>query len=199
MSASYLETVAPEAASGPVREMYDADVATLGYVTTDSFLFSLRPGVHASWRALVKTIRKTMRLRPYELVTLAAAQALGCRACVSAHGALLLRNGVVDRAQLEAIVRDFRDARLEPLEVAMMDLAENVAIDAHRVTPADIETLRTLGLADAEILDVVLAAAARSFYSKTLEALGVPPCPELVETNHLLDMVGREAIVSRAC
>jgi uncharacterized peroxidase-related enzyme len=195
----YLETVAPDAASGEVREMYDADIAALGYVTTDSVLFSLRPAVHAAWRPLVRSIRQTMRLRHYELVTLAAARALGCRACVSAHGALLLRNNVVDRAQLEAIVRDFRDAGLDPLEVAMMDLAQKVAIDAHRVTRSDVETLRTLGLADAEILDVVLAAAARSFYSKTLEALGVPPCPELVETNDLLDVVKPGPVANRAC
>jgi len=43
------------------------------------------------------------------------------------------------------------------------------------VTQADIERLRGLGLSDAEILDVVLAAAARCFFSKTLDALGCDP------------------------
>jgi len=39
-----------------------------------------------------------------------------------------------------------------------------------------IETvLRSLGLTDAELMDVVLAAAARCFFSKTLDALGVEP------------------------
>jgi uncharacterized peroxidase-related enzyme len=185
----HLEMVAPALAIGPVREMYDADLAALGYVTTDAQLFSLRPATHAAWKELVKSIRRTVRLRQYELITIAAARALGCRACVSAHGAVLLRNDIVDDAQLRAIVRDFRDAGLEPIEVAMMDLAEKVAVDAHRVTPGDIETLRAFGLTDAEILDVVLAAAARAFYSKTLEALGVPPSPELVQTNGLLDLV----------
>ena len=187
----YLETVAPDRADGPVREMYDRDLASLGYVTTDSILFSLRPGVHAAWRELVRVIRTTIHLRRYELVTIAAARALGCRACVSAHGAVLLRNQFVDRPQLEAIVRDFHaaDADLDPVEVAVMDLAEKVAIEAHRVGPADIDGLRSLGLEDAEIFDVVLVAAARAFYSKTLESLGVPPSPELVETNGLLDLV----------
>jgi uncharacterized peroxidase-related enzyme len=199
VSATYLATIAPEQATGPVRTMYEADVAALGYVTTDSMLFSLRPAVHASWRELVKALRTTMRLRPYELVTIAAARALGCRACVSAHGAVLLRNEIVDRAQLEAIVRDFRGAGLEPVEVAAMDLAEKVAVEAHRVTAGDIDALRELGLGDAEILDIVLAAAARAFYSKTLEALGVPPSPELVETNGLLDLVERRPPVAGAC
>src|SRR5512141_1800208 len=126
----YVETVAPDRADGLVREMYGRDLESLGYVTTDSILFSRRPEVHAAWRELVRVLRKTIRLRSYELVTIAAARALGCRACVSAHGAVLLRNNVVDRPQLEAIVRDFRaaDADLEPVEVAMMDLAEKVAV-----------------------------------------------------------------------
>lgn len=195
----YVGTISPEAATGQVRELYDRDLAALGFVATDSNLFSLRPAIHMAWRELVKELRKTIHLRRYELVTIAAARALGCRACVSAHGAALLRNGLVDRSQLEAIVRNFRDAGLEPLEVAMMDLAEKVAIDARRVGPADIERLRSFGLDDGEIFDVVLAAAARAFYSKTLEALGVPPSPELLETNGLLDLVEDRPVTLPCC
>ena len=187
----YIEIVAPEAASGPVRDLYDADLAELGYIATDTLLFSLRPTVYRAWHELVKSIRRTMRLREYELVTLAAARALGCRACVSAHGAVLLRNGMIDRPQLEALVRDVRGAGLPPVEVAMLELAEKVAVDAHRVEREDIERLQAFGLEDAQILDVVLAAAARAFYSKTLEALRVPPSPQLAETNDLLDQVAR--------
>jgi alkylhydroperoxidase family enzyme len=56
-----------------------------------------------------------------------------------------------------------------------MELADKVAHDATSVTQADIDRLRDLGLTDREILDVVLAAAARCFFSKTLDALGVQP------------------------
>lgn len=185
---TYLETVPVDTATGAVRAMYDADLAAAGYVATDTLLFSLRPAVHAAIRELFRTIRTTVRLRPYELTTIAAARALGCRACVSAHGAVMLRNNVVDRPQLEAIVRDFHSAGLVPIEVAMMDVAEKVALDAHRVTPADVEALQSFGLGDAEILDIVLVAAARAFYSKTLEALGVSPSKELTETTALLDL-----------
>jgi uncharacterized peroxidase-related enzyme len=200
----YVQTVAPEDATGAVRDMYASDLADRGYVATDTLLFSLRPAVHAAWRELIRAIRTTLRLREYELVTIAAARALGCRACVSAHGAVAVRNRIVATDQLEAIVRDFRTAGLGPLEVALMDLADKVAVDAHRVTPADVDGLRAFGLRDEEILDVVLAAAARSFYSKALEALGVPPSPELAETNGLLDGAGspvswKDPAVSSGC
>ncbi|MDQ6842092.1 MAG: peroxidase, partial [Actinomycetota bacterium] len=58
-------------------------------------------------------------------------------------------------------------------DVAVMDLADKVAADATTIHQADIDRLRSLGLSDIEILDVVLAAAARSFFSKTLDALGI--------------------------
>jgi alkylhydroperoxidase family enzyme len=56
-----------------------------------------------------------------------------------------------------------------------MDLAERVVDDASAIDEADLQRLRDLGLSDAEIMDVVLAAAARCFFSKTLDALGVLP------------------------
>ena len=56
-----------------------------------------------------------------------------------------------------------------------MELAEKVAGDATAVTADDIDRLRKLGLEDAEILDIVAAAAVRCFFSKTLDALGVLP------------------------
>jgi len=43
------------------------------------------------------------------------------------------------------------------------------------VTEDDVERLRGVGLTDDEIFDVVLAAAARCFFSKTLDGLGVQP------------------------
>ena len=56
-----------------------------------------------------------------------------------------------------------------------MELADKVAGDATSVTREDVDRLRTHGLSDAEIVDVVLAAAARCFFSKTLDGLGVEP------------------------
>ncbi len=184
----FVATVAPDAATGAVRAMYDEDLAELGYITTDTELFSLQPGVYRAWTELAEAVRRTMRLRRFELLTIVAARALGCRACVSAHAAFCIRAGIASREQIEAIVRDFRHAGLEPVEIALMDLVERVAIDAHHVGRADVEALRELGLRDNEILAAVLVAAARSFYSKSLEALGVPPSPALVDTNDLLDL-----------
>jgi alkylhydroperoxidase family enzyme len=87
----------------------------------------------------------------------------------------VLRSKFYSPEQVEAIVRDFRNAGLDPVDVAIMAFAEKVALHAYRVTAKDIESLRQHGLSEADILDVVLAAAARCFYSKSLDALGAEP------------------------
>jgi len=73
------------------------------------------------------------------------------------------------------IARDRRSAGLDEVDVAVMDLAERVVDDATGIDDSDLQRLRDLGLSETEIMDVVLAATARCFFSKTLDALGVQP------------------------
>jgi hypothetical protein len=49
-----------------------------GYVPNYLKTLSLRPGVYEAWVDLQDSIRKNMRLRRYELVTIVAAARLGC-------------------------------------------------------------------------------------------------------------------------
>ena len=91
-----------------------------------------------------------------------------------AHGALLRKN-FFSTDQLVAIVKDFRNAGLPPEEVAIMSFAQKIITQARQISEHDIEELHEHGLSDEEILDVVLACTARSFFSKTLDALGAKP------------------------
>ena len=96
---------------------------------------------------------------------------------------------------VRAAVADHRTADLSATDVAVMDLAVKVADDATSIQQADIDHLRSLGLSDADIFDVVLAATARCFFSKTLDALGVEPDVKYAE----LDPALRDALtVGRA-
>ena len=95
-----------------------------------------------------------------------------------------------DRAQVEEIARDFRSADgLDARDKEIMVFAEKVALDANRVAPEDVDHLRAHGLSDQEIFDVTLAAAARVFYSKVLQAMDAEPDAALAATNGLVDLV----------
>jgi alkylhydroperoxidase family enzyme len=131
--------------------------------------FEERPAVYAAWRGLVGAITENMELRRYELATFAAAQRLHSTYCSIMHGNILREQVGED---VVAIVND-RESALHEVDLAVMDLAERVVVDATSITQDDLQRLRDLGLTDADIMDVVLAAAARCFFSKTLDALCV--------------------------
>jgi alkylhydroperoxidase family enzyme len=134
--------------------------------------FAERPEVYDAWVQLNGAIKAGMDLRRYELATLAAARRLRSSYCSLAHGEVLLVR--VEEPVLE-IALDHRTAGLDEVDVAVMDLAERVVDDATSIGDADLHRLRELGLSETEIMDVVLAATARCFFSKTLDALGVRP------------------------
>jgi uncharacterized peroxidase-related enzyme len=171
---TFIDTVDPAAAPAPVAELYDADRAAFGRLPNFTRAFSLRPAAYDAWRQLNGAIKADMDPRRYELATVAAAGRLRSSYCTLAHGSILADRFLGPDA-VRAVVADHRAAGLDGVDVAVMDLAEKVAADATAVTEADVDRLRSLGLADEEILDVVLAAAARCFFSKVLDGLGVRP------------------------
>ena len=168
---TYVRTVPDNEASGRVRELYDRELTGQGYVSNYTRLFSLRPEVYDAWGVLKNAIRGNLDPRRYELVTVAAAAAIRCTYCMVAHGAIL-RSDYYSADEVAAIARDFRSAGLSAADVAIMAFAEKVALEAYKITEEDVAGLRRHGLSDEEVFDVSLAAAARCFFSKTIDAMG---------------------------
>jgi alkylhydroperoxidase family enzyme len=137
-------------------------------------LGALHPEAYAGWAALIGAIRGGMDLRRYELATVAATKRLGSSHCSLAHGKVLAER-FYDPNRVRAIFSDRTSAGLDEVDVAVMDLAEKVAADATSVKVEDVRRLLALGLSEREVLDVVLTAAARCFFSKLLDAMGVAP------------------------
>ena len=173
---AFIQTIDDDQATGEVAEPYDADRARMGYVTNYTRVFAHRPAVYRAWRQLVGEISGAMDTRRYELVTLAAARRLRSSYCMLAHGSVLA-DKFLGPERVRDVAVDHRGAGLDELDVAVMDLAEKIVADATSVTREDVERLRELGLSDEDIVDVVLAATARCFFSKTLDALGTEPDP----------------------
>ena len=186
---AFIEMIGEDEASGGVAELLEAHRDQLGYVPNFARLFAQRPGVYAAWQQLRDSIAGEMDPRRYELATLAAARALRSSYCALAHGKVLA-DRFLDAATVQALALGHTDAGLEEVDVAIMDLAAKVAGDTTEIGEADVQRVRDLGLSDAEIFDVVLAAAARCFFSKAVDALGVQPDAEFSE----LDPALREAL-----
>lgn len=164
----------PDEATGHVAEMYAGDLADDGFVYAHTRAMAMNPGVHAAFEALVGATVPSIGLRNYELVTLAAARAIHSSHCLLAHGRKTLRADLMDEDQLVRLAEDYRDAGLTAAEVAMMAYAERLSTDAAAMTDADSQALRDHGFSDRQIADITFAAAARNFFSRSLQALAVP-------------------------
>src|SRR4051812_26612258 len=168
-------------AGDDVSRWYERQRASWGYLPNYAQAFATRPDIAEAWTALSNAVGKGMERRRYELATIAAARSLRSTYCMAAHSKFL-RDDVGDEATMQAIVADPTLAGLDATDRAVMDFATLVARDAASVTQEEVQRLRDHGLSDADVADVVFAAAARSFFTKVLDGLGVQADPQLGAT-----------------
>jgi len=185
---AFIDTIDDRDIDAEVRAMYDRQQAHFGYVPNYARAFCHRPHVMGLWAQLQNGIRRDMDKRRFELVTFAAAHALKSTACSIGHGKVLAQFIPVE--DVLAIGRGETPASLTPAEAALIAYARKVAVDATTVTAEDVAGLKRHGFSDGEIFDIAATSAARSFWTKVLDALGV----ELDPAVHGLDAGFREPL-----
>ena len=178
----YIQCVAEEEATGALADMFAADRESWGYLPNFAATFGIRPQVYRAWRQLNGAIKSTMEPRLYELATIAAAIELRSSYCSLAHGRVLA-DGLMSEEQIIGLATDPDAGMLDPVDRAVISFCRKIVSEASAVTEQDIAVLRDCGLSDEEIFDVVLAASARCFFSKTLDATGTVPDAEFAQTS----------------
>jgi len=159
---------------GAAAEHYAADLAEDGFVFSHTRAMAVNPEALVAFEGLVRALIPSIGVRTYELVTLAAAGAVKSPHCLLAHGRRALGVGALDEAQLEHVANGEGAAGLSDADVAVMAYAVRLSRDASTMTDADSAALREVGFSDRQIVDITLAAAARNYYSRALQALAVP-------------------------
>lgn len=91
---------------------------------------------------------------------------------MQAHGEDLREQ--VDEDQLvRQIKTDFRSANLDATTRAILEFAEKVTLAAYTVQPSDLDLLRSHGLGDETIFDVVEIVGFFNSINRIADALGV--------------------------
>jgi uncharacterized peroxidase-related enzyme len=168
---AYIDTAQSPAGNEELRAMYERQQAHYGYLPNYAKVFCYRPEIMGLWAQLQSGIKRHMDRRRYELVTFAAANALRSTLCSLAHGKLL--TAFLSMEDVQAIAKGETPKSLSAAEAAMMAFGRKVARDASAVTADDVERLKQHGFTDAEIFDISATAAARAFWTKMLDSLGV--------------------------
>lgn len=170
---AFIETIAPAHAGGEAREMYARQQEKYGYVPNYARVFSHRPAIMTLWAKLLSGIKRPMDPVRFELVTFAVAHELGNSACALAHGRAL--TAFFSEEEILAIAGDTDNSPLDATNRAIIGYARKLARDASAINADDIVPLKAAGLDDGEIFDIAAAAAARAFFTKLLDGLGVAP------------------------
>lgn len=177
----FIRTVAPADADGEIATIYANEVASMGRVMQATQCWSARPDILAPVERLLHQIRDgfSLGLINFRLITFIAAKSVPSSYC--SHVYFKALSGMIGREQTLAVYRDFRKAGLSDQQVAMLAYAEQITIDASRISQVDIDTLRAVGLTDANIADIALAASFRNFVSRYFDAVGAEAETEFLD------------------
>jgi len=168
---AFIETIETAGTNEELRAMYERQQGHWGFLPNYAKVFCHRPQIMGLWAQLQAGIKRHMDRRRFELITFASANALRNTYCSLAHGKALTE--FIPPEDVGAIVAGEVPGSLSEAEVAMMAFSRKVAHDTTTVTSEDVRHLKRLGFSDAEVFDIAAAAAARAFWTKVLDGLGV--------------------------
>ncbi len=179
----YIKTISPAEATGELAELYNAEIASMGQVMEATSCWSARPDMILPIEHLLHQMRDkfSLGLVNFRLITLIAAKYVPSSYCE--HVYFFTLSKMLGREQALAVQADYRNAGLTEQQVAMLEYAEQITRDASKITEADIERLRAVGLSDLNIADIALAASFRNFMSRYFDAVGATVEPAFLDAD----------------
>jgi uncharacterized peroxidase-related enzyme len=112
-----------------------------------------------------------------EMIAVVVSSENKCWYCLVAHGAAV-RQLSGDPALGEAMVMNYRVARLSPKQRAMLDFAVLLTRASATVAEADRQALRDQGFSDRDIFDIASVAAFFNMTNRVASATGMEPNPD---------------------
>jgi uncharacterized peroxidase-related enzyme len=177
----YLKTVSEAEATGEIAQIYRDEIASMGMVMNATRCWSARPDLLVPVERLLHQLRDgfSLGLVNFRLITLIVAKHVPSSYCSHVYFRTLSK--ALGREKVLSIHADFRTAGLTEAEVAMLAYAQQIALDASKITEADIERLRAHGFSDLNIADIAFAASYRCFMSRYFDAVGATVEPDFLD------------------
>ncbi|WP_343081470.1 peroxidase-related enzyme [Ostreiculturibacter nitratireducens] len=117
-----------------------------------------------------------------EMIAVAVSSLNRCWYCQVAHGAAV-RELSGDPLLGEALVMNWRVARLTPRQRAMLEFAEKLTLSSSKVEERDRQALRDAGFTDRDIWDIASVAGFFNMTNRVASATGMEPNPEYHEAH----------------
>ncbi len=170
-----ISVIEENVAQGGIQEAYTQIKQQMGVVPNVIKLFSSWPELFEANMKLFHTVMVSETKLPRsvkEMIAALVSEINQCNYCVTHHVNFMKQYGVSDLVA-ETIRKDYRKAGLDGKTLKLLEYAEKVTRNAHRVTDEDIEGLKKIGWTEREILEATAVVAEFSFINRMVDALGV--------------------------
>ncbi|QQS47236.1 MAG: peroxidase-related enzyme [Acidobacteriota bacterium] len=149
----------------------------IGFIPNVFRVYSFRPERLTAWFAHYKQLHEpteNLNAAEREMIAVAVSMANGCLYCLVAHGAAL-RQALGDPIKADRITIDHKRAGLDARIEAVLDFAVKLTRSPHECLEEDIVSLKSHGLTQEEIWDVIEIAAMYNFTNRMASATGMLP------------------------
>ena len=178
--------VEEEAATGAVAEAY-ADYRTrFGRDHVPGILkcFATHPALLEQMIALASALLFTeshLSRKIKEMIAMYISALNACPYCLDSHASFLKTHGGSDELLQALSNANMEAASLSLKERRMLDFVGKVTIESHKISPDDINQMKSAGWAQQEIAEAVHIAGLFACFNRVANAFGLPP-------QHLLDL-----------
>ncbi len=170
------ESELPEGLQGLFRKARES----LGFVPNVFRAYSFRPERLSAWFGHYRQLHEpteNLDAAEREMIAVSVSMENGCLYCLVAHGAAL-REALGDPIMADRITLDYRRAGLDERRAAILDYAVKVTNEPLDCTPDDLERLKSFGLTEEEVWDIVEIASMYNFTNRMSLACGMIPNEE---------------------
>jgi uncharacterized peroxidase-related enzyme len=158
---SALPVADPATLDDDLRAVFDKCVEKLGFVPNVLRAYSLRPQKLRNFMAMYNELMlgpSGLSKLEREMVAVVVSSANRCYYCLVAHGQAVRRlSGDAELGEMMAM--NYRVARLDGRQRAMLDFAWKLTTEPFATTEADRAALRAAGLSDEDIFDLAETVA----------------------------------------
>ena len=174
---SWTRTITPEAADGPVRDVFER-IASLHPGRRVGHLWQTCAPDPAGLDALFTLVRALMdepaplSRAQAEAIVVVVSATNGCGYCIAHHGPRLA-TALGDERLARAVARDYREADLPARDRVLLDHAVALTCEPAERTVQDVERLREYGFDDLAVLKATEIAALFNLVNRLINGLGI--------------------------
>jgi uncharacterized peroxidase-related enzyme len=176
---AWIKAAQPEELPAEVQTLFAKFEEKTGFVPNVAKNFALLPEHFLRWFRYYDFLMRNqdhsqLSRKEREMMAVVVSSVNECEYCLASHSAYL-REISGDPILPDVLAANYRRAHLEPRERGLLDFAYKLTTESPKMSPTDLQMLRSLGFSDEAIFEAAQVAAMFNFTNRIANALGWVP------------------------